>query len=168
MSTTLRLSLTQPASNASIVKSVAGALCVAVALSGCALDEPLGDDSSVASEADVSDGGKADEAFDAIVAELTAKYGVRPRKYNRFFTNSNEAETRFMPRWGGSQRRSTHSRPRAVKPSHSPRPRSRPTSSPRAATTCSNTTSTTQDSRDDRRPGDRRRHDRCVCIPRRR
>lgn len=69
---------------------------LALALAACAVEEPLGgsDEDLAGQEAYESDG-KSDAAFDALSAELTAKYGLRPRKYNGFFNDSNEAETRF-------------------------------------------------------------------------
>lgn len=69
-------------------------------LSACAVsagdEEEAGRDSGdlSGSESYQSDG-KSDAAFDQTSAELTAKYGLRPRRYNGFFNDSNTAETRF-------------------------------------------------------------------------
>lgn len=71
---------------------------IASLATGCMTDElgeeEAGDGALADSEAYESDG-KSDAAFDALSAELKAKYGLRPRRYNGFFNNSNNAELRF-------------------------------------------------------------------------
>lgn len=71
-----------------------------VLLSACVVEdteeEAIGGDSGdLAGEESYQSDGKSDAAFDAIAAELTAKYGLRPRKYNGFFNDSNTAEKRY-------------------------------------------------------------------------
>jgi hypothetical protein len=73
---------------------------LSVATSACTVQDDIegeeiaGDGDVAADEAYQSDG-KNDAAFDAISLELTGKYGLRPRKYNGFFNDSNDAEKRF-------------------------------------------------------------------------
>jgi hypothetical protein len=52
-------------------------------------------DLSLMENGDDPDGKYDGEVADAISAQLTAKYGLRPRRYLGFFNQSNEAERRF-------------------------------------------------------------------------
>ena len=66
-----------------------------LAVPACVGDEPLGGDGDVAGQENYQSDGKSDAMYDALSAELTAKYGLRPRRYNGLFNDSNEAERRF-------------------------------------------------------------------------
>jgi hypothetical protein len=70
-----------------------------VLLSACMVEDAEeaigGDDGDLAGQEAYQSDGKNDAAYDAISVELTAKYGLRPRKYNGFFNDSNTAEKRY-------------------------------------------------------------------------